>query len=139
MKISQFTFLCFVFVLGSCETKDINFSYEKMPPDGIIIENYYPIKEEQLKRYLSLVNDTLKYDSIYVSLWAYNIQQLNPDFKKNFFRSALGQLILKEKSYDTTKIMMNYSFSFGIFKKDKFVKDDLYDSALLKGKFLLTK
>jgi hypothetical protein len=137
MKLTLYEFLLFVLVLNSCETKDINFPYTKMADDGIIIKNYYPINEEQLIRYLSSVNDTLKYKSMFVYLEAENIQRLNPDFKQNFFRSSMGQRILKERSYDTALIMKNYSFSFGYLKGGKFKKEDLYDCALLKGKFLL--
>jgi hypothetical protein len=126
-----------LFLLSCNQDKDINFDYELIEGDpGILVKNYTPVTRQELTKFLTKVNDTLKMKNFDVMLNAENIQQINPEFKGRFFRGSVGITELSYFNNDTAKLMNRLNFTIGTFEDEVFVKNDNWDSLLLNSRFL---
>lgn len=137
LKMKRLGFITLLLLLSCHPDNDINFDYKFMKIDsGILIKNYEPVTRDELTRYLTKVNDTLKLKNLNVMVSGDNIQMINPEFKTQFFRGSIGITELSYVNNDTAKVMNRLNFVIGTFKGKVFVKNDNWDSLLFKGQFL---
>jgi hypothetical protein len=126
----------------SCQKKEQPmpaFEYEIMTGyhSGILIKNFNPTTKKKFAEILLSVNDSLKMDSVNVFILAGDINRINPEFKKKYFRGRVGRMNLEEMDYDTLRVLKTLRMGLGTFKGKEFIKNDNWDSLLLNNRFYL--
>ncbi|SHH63268.1 hypothetical protein SAMN04488109_4735 [Chryseolinea serpens] len=124
-------------LIASCGEKKakLEFEQEKWSPYQVYLKNYQPVTEAQFNDYMSDIQRSIKLDSFHVFLLAENINDINPEFKKKFFRGILGREDLERAANDSAKVLRNLRIGFGVYENGKFLKNDFYDSLILNNQF----
>ncbi len=124
-------------LIVSCGEKNakLEFEQEKWSPHQVYFKNYQPVTETQFNVYVSDIQRSIKLDSFHIFLLGENIIDINPEFKKKFFRGILGREELERVANDSARVLKNLRIEFGVYDKGKFSKNDYYDSLLLNNQF----
>jgi hypothetical protein len=125
-------------ILTSCKDKEVKFDYEVInaPDSAILIKNYNPVTREQLSSYLTKIQDTVKLKKLDIFIAGLDIQRINPNFKKVFYREQWANKELAKLDNDTIRSLKTLRLYFATFKNDSLIVDNDWNEDYLDNRFL---